>query len=255
MWDKRLHATYIVSNLCFDAEVISELAPPDAQPRRHAAGAASACPGRLSAPSCCRWPPRSASGSRRGSSAPTSARSRGSPRLAATTRRSSSRKSSGAETRRSRRRRPAPLHVQPGRGDRELAAGTAALMSSDRRAAPAARARGRGDPVSTTVSGRSRAAAASAGHRLELGIGLLGQPYDARVVGEVGVAQLRVAVEAELLEHRPRERPDQEVREQVGAGLLGEEAGDPLRTAVDVVAVQPASRRIPSRSHTASSAP
>ena len=49
---------------------------------------------------------------------------------------------------------------------------------------------------------------------------MLGEPQHARVVAEVGVAQLGVAVEPELAHHRVLERARQEVGEEVRAGLL-----------------------------------
>ncbi len=73
----------------------------------------------------------------------------------------------------------------------------------------------------------------------QLGGLVLGEPDDAGVVPEVVVAQLRVAVQAELGLDGARERLHQEVGEQVGAGLVGEERLDPAGPGVHVVAVQP----------------
>ena len=90
MWDKRRHATHVVSNLTFDP----------ARSRAGSAGCAaagsrcrccSACPARSTAPSCSRWPPRSASGSRPASWPSTRAPSPASPPRAASPASSSSR--------------------------------------------------------------------------------------------------------------------------------------------------------------------
>ena len=61
MWDKRHHATYIVSNLCFDAGHAAALDRPGPGPRRHAAAATSGWPARWSGPGCCGWRRRPAS--------------------------------------------------------------------------------------------------------------------------------------------------------------------------------------------------
>src|SRR6185437_1825041 len=66
--------------------------------------------------------------------------------------------------------------------------------------------------------------------------GALGQPHHARVVGEVGVSQLRPAVQAQLADHRVLEGAGEEVGEEVRAGLLVECLLD-LVAADDVVAV------------------
>ena len=89
----------------------------------------------------------------------------------------------------------------------------------------------------------------------QVGGGPLGQPDRVGVVAEVGVAQLGMAVEAELGQHGAGERPHQEVGEHVRARLLLEPPRQPLRAAVDVVAVQPREPLRPSRSQTSSSAP
>ena len=208
MWDKRRHATHIVSNLTFDPAAISTGwagCAAAASPCR----CCSASPGRSTAPSCSRWPPRSASASRPGSWPSTRARSPGSPRPAASPARGSSRSAR-------------PPSAQPGalveglhvftfnqiaetEAWRTRAAGAAAALTgrrgqplSRRRSARAA-ARGRSSRRSVDDGERQpepTAAAASAG-RAQLGVvGLLGEPDDARVVAEVVVAQLRLAVEA-----------------------------------------------------------
>ena len=64
----------------------------------------------------------------------------------------------------------------------------------------------------------------------------LGQPHDAAVAAEVRVAQLGVAVEAELADDGVLEGAGQEVGQEVGAGLLGRRGGD-LVAREDVVAV------------------
>ena len=62
----------------------------------------------------------------------------------------------------------------------------------------------------------------------QLGVPVLGQPDHPPVVPEVVRPQLRVPVQAELREHRPLEAADQEVGEQVGAGLGLEQRRDPV---------------------------
>src|SRR5580704_15407112 len=64
----------------------------------------------------------------------------------------------------------------------------------------------------------------------------LREPDHARVVAEVVVAELRIAVEPELPPHRVLERPRQEVREEVRAGVLLER-GAHLGRSEHVVAV------------------
>jgi hypothetical protein len=73
----------------------------------------------------------------------------------------------------------------------------------------------------------------------ELGGRILGQPDDPRVVAEVVLGELGVAVESELAYDGPVEGADQEVGEQVGAGLLVEEGRQPGLAGEQVVAVQP----------------
>ena len=126
-------------------------------------------------------------------------------------------------------RGPARLHLQPDRRDRGLARRPAARgCASETPAQPTRTARARSrplSPVSTTVSGSPMLAAARLrGQAAQLVVRLLGQPHHPGVVAEVGVAQLRPPVEAELLHDGAGEGPHQEVREHVGAGLLVEEA-------------------------------
>ncbi len=91
MWDKRRYATHVVSNLTFDPDVLADLG-------RRMRGAASPCrccsasPARSTAPSCSRWPPRSASASRPGSWPSTRAPSPGWPHPAASPASGSSRR-------------------------------------------------------------------------------------------------------------------------------------------------------------------
>ena len=49
MWDKRQHATHIVSNLTFDPAVVKRLAPPAARCAASRCRCCSACPGRSTA--------------------------------------------------------------------------------------------------------------------------------------------------------------------------------------------------------------
>ena len=93
MWDKRRYATHVVSNLTFDPEHGRDLGAADAQARHHDAAAARHPRARSTGPSCCRWPPRSGSGSRPGSWPRTRAPSPGSPRPAASPASGSSRRS------------------------------------------------------------------------------------------------------------------------------------------------------------------
>src|SRR5205085_1602642 len=64
----------------------------------------------------------------------------------------------------------------------------------------------------------------------------LGQPHHARVVAEVVLAELGVAIEAELAPHRVLERAGQEVGEEVRTGLLLQR-GTHLRIREHVVAI------------------
>ncbi len=64
---------------------------------------------------------------------------------------------------------------------------------------------------------------------VQLGVPGLGQPDQPPVVAEVVRPQLRVAVQAQPGQHRPVEAADQEVGQQVGAGLGGQQRGDPVR--------------------------
>ncbi len=66
--------------------------------------------------------------------------------------------------------------------------------------------------------------------------GALGEPQHARVVAEVVLAQLGVAVEPELAHHRALESPREEVGEEVRARLLGQRLPN-LVTREHVVAV------------------
>ena len=92
------------------------------------------------------------------------------------------------------------------------------------------------------------------GQRAQLVVGLLGQPHHPRVVAEVVVAQLGLAVQAELAAiDGAGEGADQEVGQQVGARLLVEERLDPGRPGVQVVAVQPGQPRAGRAARTRSS--
>ena len=110
---------------------------------------------------------------------------------------------------------------------------------------PSGRRRYRSRPLEAAVArgydGEREAESSSGvlGEGTQLGGLVLGQPDDAGVVAEVLVAQLRPPVQAELGLDGARERLHQEVGEQVGAGLVGEERLDPAGPGVHVVAVQP----------------
>ena len=94
-------------------------------------------------------------------------------------------------------------------------------------------------PVSTTVSGRPIRSRRLRGQAAQLVVRLLGQPHHPGVVAEVGVAQLRPPVQPELPHDGAGEGPHQEVGEQVGAGLLVEQPLQARGAGVQVVAVQP----------------
>ncbi len=182
----------------------------------------SACPARSTAPSCSPWPPRSASVSPRGSWPSTRAPSPASPPPAASP--------ASASSSSARRRSAAPralvegLHVftlQPDRRDRGLAqrADRAALTrTGSPRSSPAGRPRAlrprttragalRGRPRGGGRRSRRPSAAGRAGRRRPrrgraARRRVLGQPDHPRVVAEVVVAELGVAVEPELLAPR-----------------------------------------------------
>ena len=80
MWDKRRHATHVVSNLNFDPDSIRTWVDRMRTRGHHDAACCSASRARSTAPSCSRWRPRSASGTRPGSWSSTRARSPGSRR-------------------------------------------------------------------------------------------------------------------------------------------------------------------------------
>src|SRR3954471_15291773 len=73
----------------------------------------------------------------------------------------------------------------------------------------------------------------------------LREPQHARVAAEVGVAQLGVAVQAELAHHGVLERAREEVRQEVGARLVGERGarGVAAEHLVAVIAGEPAHAR------------
>ncbi len=85
-------------------------------------------------------------------------------------------------------------------------------------------------------------AARLAGGSLELGRAPLGQPHNPRVIAEIGIAQLGMAVESQPRPHGALEAASEKVGEEVGARLGGGRLGHLLLSehVVAVVAAQPA---------------
>ena len=98
-------------------------------------------------------------------------------------------------------------------------------------------------------------AAAALGGGAGRGRRALRQPHHPRVVAEVVVAQLGVAVEAELAHDRVLERAREEVGEEVRARLLGERRAAPPRARARRSSARPGAAATPAPASTSSSAP
>ena len=81
-------------------------------------------------------------------------------------------------------------------------------------------------PTSRTTSGSPSPRCGGLGARPRRRRRTLGEPHDPRVVTEILVAQLGVAIEPELAHDRVLERAREEVGQEVGAGLLLERDRD-----------------------------